>query len=279
MKILSKIQEVLILIVGCFLMSISINVFLGPHGIAPGGITGLAIVINNLFNIPVWLTNLLCNIPLFICAFKYLKGDTIKTILGIGFLTFFLKYVQFHVLTDDVLLSAIFGGISLGVALGIIFRINGSTGGTDLLALIVHHFYPTISTPKLTGMADACIVILSGLVSRNIEVSLYSAIALYLGIKVSDMLVEGMHTSATFIIISDKYEEIGTMITNELNRSATIIEGKGLYTRTEKNILLVAVSKKEIVMFKKMIKKVDPGAFVVIANNLETVGEGFKELN
>jgi uncharacterized membrane-anchored protein YitT (DUF2179 family) len=163
--------------------------------------------------------------------------------------------------------------------MGMIFRINGSTGGTDLLALIIHHFCPAINPPKLTGIADACIVILSGLVSKNIEVSLYSAIALYLGIKVSDMLVEGMHTSATFIIVSDKYEEIGNAVTTVLDRSATVIDGKGFYTKAPKNILLVAIAKKEIVMFKKMIKKIDPKAFIMIANNLETVGEGFKELN
>ena len=279
MKIIGKIQDILILIVGCFLMALSINLFLDPHSIAPGGITGLAIVINDLINVPIWLTNLVCNIPLFIFAFRLLKGDTVKTILGIIFLTVFLRYVQFEsVVTNDILLSAIFGGIIMGVALGMIFRINGSTGGTDLLALIIHHFFPAINPPKLTGIADACIVVLSGVVSQNIEIALYSAIALYISVKVSDMIVEGVHTSATFIIVSDKYEEIGKLVNEVLDRSATIINGKGFYTQKDKNILFVAISKREIVMFKKMIKNIDPHAFIMITNNLETVGEGFKEL-
>jgi uncharacterized membrane-anchored protein YitT (DUF2179 family) len=178
-----------------------------------------------------------------------------------------------------VLLSAIFGGIIMGLSLGLIFRINGSTGGTDLLALIIHHFFPSINPPKLTGLADACIVVLSGIVSQNIEVALYSAIALYVTVKVSDMIVEGVHTSATFIIVSDKHEEIGKIVNEVLDRSATIINGKGFYTKKDKNILFVAIAKREIVMFKKMIKQIDPNAFIMVTNNLETVGEGFKELS
>ena len=281
MKFISKIQEFLILIIGCFLMAFSINAFLDPHGIAPGGVTGLAIVINDLTNIPIWLINLLFNIPLFLFAFKLLKKDTIKTFLGIAFLTLFLKIIPCNSvqITDDVLLSAFFGGIIMGISLGLIFRINGSTGGTDLLALIIHHFFPSINPPKLTGLADACIVVLSGVVSQNIEVALYSAIALYVTVKVSDMIVEGVHTSATFIIVSDKYEEIGKIVNEVMDRSATMINGTGFYTKQNKTLLFVAISKREIVMFKKMIKQIDPNAFIMVTNNLETVGEGFKELS
>ncbi len=279
MKRAYMVQEFLVLVIGCFLMALSINQFLDPHGIAPGGVTGLAIVLNNMTKIPVWIMNLIFNIPLFIFAVKLLKGETLKTLCGIGFLTLFLKVIPVGSVTNDVLLSAIFGGIVMGIAMGLIFRVNGSTGGTDLLALLINNFFPSMNPPKLTGIADACVVVFSGLVSCNIEVALYSAIALYISVKVSDMIVEGVHTSATFMIVSDKYAELGKVVNEVMNRSATVIDGKGFYSQETKHILMVAVSKKEIVSFKRMIKEIDPACFIMVLSNHETLGEGFKKLN
>lgn len=278
-KKIYKIQDICMMVVGCFLMALSINQFLDPHNIAPGGVTGLAIVINNITNIPVWIMNLVFNIPLFLCAIKLLKKDTVKTLWGIALLTLFLKIININPVTNDVLLSAIFGGIIMGVALGLIFRVNGSTGGTDLLALLINHFFPSMNPPKLTGIADACVVVLSGLVTQHIEIALYSAITLYISVKVSDMIVEGVHTSATFMIVSDKYEEIGKVVTEVMNRSATVIDGTGFYTKETKHMLMVAVTKKEIVSFKRIIKEIDPACFIMVLSNHETLGEGFKKLN
>ena len=278
-KKIYKIQDICMMVIGCFLMALSINQFLDPHNIAPGGVTGLAIVINNITNIPVWIMNLVFNIPLFLCAIKLLKKDTVKTLWGIALLTLFLKIININPVTNDVLLSAIFGGIIMGVALGLIFRVNGSTGGTDLLALLINHFFPSMNPPKLTGIADACVVVLSGLVTQHIEIALYSAITLYISVKVSDMIVEGVHTSATFMIVSDKYEEIGKVVTEVMNRSATVIDGTGFYTKETKHMLMVAVTKKEIVSFKRIIKEIDPACFIMVLSNHETLGEGFKKLN
>lgn len=279
MKYVYKVQDILMMIVGCFLMALSINLFLEPHNIAPGGVTGLAIVINSIINIPVWLINLIFNIPLFLFAIKLLKNDVVKTLLGIVLLTVFLKIINVSPVTNDVLLSAIFGGIIMGVSMGLIFRVNGSTGGTDLLALLINHLFSSMNPPKLTGIADAVVVVLSGLITLHIEVALYSAIALYISVKVSDMIVEGVHTSATFMIVSDKYEELGQVVTTTMNRSATVINGKGFYTKEDKNILMVAVTKREIVSFKRMIKGIDPNCFIMVLSNHETLGEGFKKLN
>lgn len=279
MKYVYKVQDILMMIIGCFLMALSINLFLEPHNIAPGGVTGLAIVINSIINIPVWLINLIFNIPLFLFAIKLLKNDVVKTLLGIVLLTVFLKIINVSPVTNDVLLSAIFGGIIMGVSMGLIFRVNGSTGGTDLLALLINHLFSSMNPPKLTGIADAVVVVLSGLITLHIEVALYSAIALYISVKVSDMIIEGVHTSATFMIVSDKYEELGQVVTTTMNRSATIINGKGFYTKEDKNILMVAVTKREIVSFKRMIKGIDPNCFIMVLSNHETLGEGFKKLN
>ena len=175
-------------------------------------------------------------------------------------------------------MSTISGGIILGIALGLIFRINGSTGGTDLIGILSNKFFPSLSIPTLMGFADGFVVILSGIVSRNIEIALYSAIALYIIVKVSDLIVEGLNTSSSFMIISDKYLEIGDIIMDELERGATILKGQGLYTGKNKNVLLVVVSKKEVVTLKKLVKHTDPDAFIIITDIFEALGEGFKPM-
>ena len=244
MKSSLKLNEVIILMVGCLFMAVSINMFLNPHNIAPGGLTGVSIIINTLTGLPIWLINVLFDIPLFLFAFRILgRKDATKTLLGILFLTLSLKLTENLgniQITNDVLLSSISGGIVLGIALGLIFRINGSTGGTDLIGLLANKAFPSLSVPTLMGCADACVVILSGVVSRNIEIALYSAIALYIIVKVSDIMVEGINTSSSFMIISDKYAEVGSAIRDELKRGATILKGQGLYTGNNKNVLLLS---------------------------------------
>lgn len=275
-------EDIFVLLIGCFLMSISINMFFDPHDIAPGGLTGLSILASTLTGIPIWLLNISVDIPLFLFAYRILsKKDSLKTVLGIIFLTTSLKITEsfsnIHI-TDDVLLSAISGAIIMGISLGLIFRINGSTGGTDLIGLLANKFMPNLSVPMLMGCADAIVVILSGIVSKNIEIALYSAIALYIIVKVSDIMVEGINTSTSFTIISDKYKEIGQVITDELERGATILKGEGFYTNKEKNVLLVVVSKKEVVTLKKLVKSIDENAFIIITDIFEALGEGFKPI-
>ena len=282
MKSSLKLNEVIILMVGCLFMAVSINMFLNPHNIAPGGLTGVSIIINTLTGLPIWLINVLFDIPLFLFAFRILgRKDATKTLLGILFLTLSLKLTENLgniQITNDVLLSSISGGIVLGIALGLIFRINGSTGGTDLIGLLANKAFPSLSVPTLMGCADACVVILSGVVSRNIEIALYSAIALYIIVKVSDIMVEGINTSSSFMIISDKYAEVGSAIRDELKRGATILKGQGLYTGNNKNVLLVVVSKKEVITLKKLVKHTDPKAFIIITDIFEALGEGFKPI-
>lgn len=277
-----KFSDIVILLFGCLIMSISINMFLNPHNIAPGGLTGVSIIINSLTGLPIWLINISFDIPLFILAFKILsKKDAFKTFLGIIFLTSSLKITEnlaYLDVTDDVLLASISGAIILGISLGLIFRINGSTGGTDLIGILANKFFPSISVPMLMGFADGTVVLLSGIVSKNIEIALYSAIALYIIVKVSDIMVEGINTSSSFTIISDKYREIGMEITEELGRGATILKGSGFYTDKEKNVLLVVVSKKQVITLKKLVKNIDPDAFIIITDIFEALGEGFKKI-
>ncbi|GAA3663454.1 YitT family protein [Asaccharospora irregularis] len=276
-------SEILILMLGCILMSISLNLFFDPHSIAPGGLTGFAIVVNTLIHVPLWVINLVLNVPIFLFAYKILtKKDCIKTILGIVFLTLALKLTENLAIlnvTEDVFLAIIVGAILMGLGLGLIFRINGTTGGTDLIGLLLNSYFPSVSVPILMGIVDCIVVTLSGIVNKEIEIGLYSAISLYIIVKVSDLVIQGLDYSKSFTIISDKSDEIKLEIMEELDRGATILKGEGAYTGNDKKILLVVVMKKEVVKLKKLVKEIDPDAFVIISDVHEALGNGFKVID
>jgi uncharacterized membrane-anchored protein YitT (DUF2179 family) len=274
------ISEVLILVVGCFLMAASLNLFFNPHSIAPGGLTGLAVVINTISPIPLWVVNLVLNIPLFALAFKILsRKDCIKTVLGILLLTLALKITDNLAMidvTNDIILAIISGSILMGFGHGLIFRINGTTGGTDLIGLLLNKYIPSLSVPVLMGIVDSVVVALSGIVTGRIEIALYSTLALYIIVKMSDLMIEGFDYSKSFMIISDKYKDINQIIMEDLERGATILNGEGAYTGSDKKVILVVVAKKEVVKLKKLVKETDPNSFIIITDIHEAVGNGFK---
>jgi len=274
--------ETFLLIVGCLLIALPFVLFFDPHSIAPGGLTGLAVIINYLFNIPLWFINLIFNVPLFILAYKVLtKKECLKTLLGIVFFTLslnlFENFANFQI-TNDVLLSTLTGGVILGLGLGVIFNINGTTGGTDLIGLILNRWLPSISVPKLMGVADFIVVMLSILATGKIEIGLYSALGLYIAVVVSDMVVQGFYSAKSFTIISNSPDEISNAILEKMNRGVTILSAKGGYTKEEKDALLVVVGKREVSTLRKIVNSVDPNAFVVITDVHEALGEGFKQM-
>lgn len=274
--------ETFLLIMGCLLMALSFVLFFDPHSIAPGGLTGLAVIINYLFNIPLWFVNLIFNVPLFILAYKVLtKRECLKTLSGIVFFTLalnlFENFGNFQI-TKDVLLSTLTGGVILGLGLGVIFNINGTTGGTDLIGLILNRWLPSISVPKLMGVADFIVVMSSIFATGKIEIGLYSALGLYVAVVVSDMVVQGFYSAKSFTIISNSPDEISNAILEKMNRGVTILSAKGGYTKEEKDALLVVVGKREVSTLRKIVKSVDHNAFVVITDVHEALGEGFKQM-
>lgn len=274
--------ETFLLIMGCLLMALSFVLFFDPHSIAPGGLTGLAVIINYLFNIPLWFVNLIFNVPLFILAYKVLtKRECLKTLSGIIFFTLalnlFENFENFQI-TNDVLLSTLTGGVILGLGLGVIFNINGTTGGTDLIGLILNRWLPSISVPKLMGVADFIVVMSSIFATGKIEIGLYSALGLYVAVVVSDMVVQGFYSAKSFTIISNSPDEISNAILEKMNRGVTILSAKGGYTKEEKDALLVVVGKREVSTLRKIVKSVDHNAFVVITDVHEALGEGFKQM-
>lgn len=267
------------LAIGVLLMAMSLEYFLGPNTIAPGGVSGFAVVINKLFNIPIYITNLALNIPLFILGLRTLgKSTAIKTIYATLLLSFFLKILPSSVLTHDILLSAIFGGVLMGIGLGIVFKLGGTTGGTDLAGSILNSKFPSLSIVTFMTIIDFCVVVFAGLVDKKIETSLYSIISMFVVMKVADTILEGIGYLKGFLIITNKPEEVSERLMMELERGVTSLKGKGMYTKEDKEVLLCVVNRAQFTRVKNIVMEIDPKAFVIVSEFYEVLGEGFKEL-
>ncbi|SDZ36585.1 Uncharacterized membrane-anchored protein YitT, contains DUF161 and DUF2179 domains [Proteiniborus ethanoligenes] len=267
--------------VGTFIMAIGINIFLEPNTIAPGGVTGLGIVLQKITNglVTVWATNLVVNIPLFIAGVMILgKSFGVKTLYGTFILSFFLWLIPETNATQDLLLSSVFGGVILGAGLGIVFKAGGTTGGTDLAGAIMNRFFPGLSTATHMMIVDMIVVVSAGLVNKRIDLPLYSVIALYILVKVIDIILEGISYAKAFFIISDHPEAIGKTILEQLDRGVTILKGKGLYSGLDKDVLLCVVNRAQMAKVKEIVSQVDKKAFIMITDMHEVLGEGFKEM-
>lgn len=281
-KVIDKIWEAVVINVGIILIALGLIWFLEPNTIAPGGVTGLAIVIERLIGLPIYLTNLMINIPLFIVGILVLgKGAGAKTAygtLGLSFFLVILDKVEFtHVpATDDPLLASIFGGVIVGIGIGLLFKMGGSTGGTDLAGAILNKFFPSLSAAKLMMIVDIGVISLAGIVSGSIETALYSSVCLYIMVKSADFIVEDLNYSKSFYIISSKSEEISKRIINELERGVTALQGKGMYSGEPKDVLMCVVNRAQVQKVKSIVREIDPDAFVMLNTTHEVLGEGFQ---
>lgn len=279
------IMEYIGITIGCAMMAFSLNFFLEPHTIAPGGVTGLAIVIQKTVGVPIDLTNLVINIPLFILGLMVL-GKTFgaktayATLILSGFIRVFLiSCGDDAMITNDLLLASIYGGVIMGIGLGVVFRCGGTTGGTDLAGAILHTYFPNISIAKLMMFLDLLVVSAAGIVKRDIETSLYSVIALYISVKLVDFIVEGLSYAKAIYVISKDSEEIGQRIMDEIGRGVTALKARGFYTGEEKEVLMCVVNRTQVAKLKKIAYEIDERAFIMITTIHEVLGEGFKEIN
>lgn len=280
----SKFTHYLLILIGTLLIAASVNWVYEPLEMVTGGVTGLAIVIKKLTSIwiedgvPVWLTNILLNVPLFIAAIV-VRGKTFlkNTFFATVSLTAALYVVPpIKVVFEDNILAALFGGVLGGVGLGLVFVVMASTGGTDLLAMIIHKYKPYHSVPQILIVIDSLIV-LAGIISFGVMKALYAIIAVYITTKVSDGILEGLKFAKMAYIISDHYNEIARQILKELDRGVTGISATGMYSNSEKKMLFCVVSKKEIVELTDIVSRIDPKAFIIVSDAREVTGEGFRE--
>ncbi|SHH51181.1 Uncharacterized membrane-anchored protein YitT, contains DUF161 and DUF2179 domains [Caloranaerobacter azorensis DSM 13643] len=265
--------------IGTIIMALSLNLFLEPNTIAPGGVTGLAIVIKKIIGIDVAITNLAINVPLFIFGLIVLgKAFGAKTLYGTFALSFFIRILPSGNLVNELLLAAVFGGVLMGIGLGIVFRFGGTTGGTDLAGAILNKYFPNFSTATFMMGIDLCVVTIAGIVDKKLETSLYSVIALYIIVKVIDLILEGLGYAKAFFIISQYPDKIGNTILEKLNRGVTVLKGRGMYTGKDRDVLLCVVNRSQVTKLKEIVHQIDKNAFVMVADIYEVLGEGFKEI-
>lgn len=274
----------LMIMAGTSLMALAIKGIYDPASLITGGFSGIAIIVKNATlkiidgGVPLGLTNLLLNIPLFVAAVK-IKGR--RYIAKTFFATVWLSVALFcipdlNLVPDDIFLASIFGGVISGAGIGLVLMANATTGGTDTMAAIMQHYMRHYSIARIMQVLDG-IIVLAGAWIFGLNRALYAIICIYLMAKVSDGILEGPKYSKQAYIISDQYEEIAKKIMEELDRGATALEAVGMYSGMKKKALICVVSKKEIVLLKDIVKSIDSSAFMTISDVREVFGEGFIE--
>ena len=272
------------LIIGTFILAVGYAFFMAPYKIVPGGIYGISIVLHHKFGFPIGLGALCFNLPLTLIGLKLLGPRFgVKTFIGFILTALFTDGLRLWLgndplqLHDEVLLASIFGGVVMGVGVGLIFKARASSGGSDVIASILSK-YTKIPLGTQLMMVDSCIVVVGFLVFQDWKIPLYSWLTLFIMGKVIDMILKGFSEEKTVFIISDKSDEISNMIIYGLKRGGTVLKGQGMYSRDNKEVLFTVTNRRFIPELNQAIFKIDPNAFVTIVDSYEVLGNGFKRL-
>ena len=275
-------QNLVWIIIGTFFIALSANLFYTPANMVPGGFTGLAIIIRYLTRplidggLPVWLGNLVLNIPLIVLAiiirgWHFMRRTFIASIM---FSAWLYVLPERLVTGDDLLLTALFGGVLMGFGMGFVLLGKATTGGTDTLAALFQRLLPHLSVARILPALDGIVIFLSMWIF-GIRISLYAVVSVVVCGLVADRLVSGFRNAYTAYIISEEYERITQEIRENLDRGSTLLSGKGTYTGADRPVLLCAVSKRQTADLKEIVCSVDPNAFMIMIESREIRGEGF----
>lgn len=273
---MQHVWEYVLLILGSLVVALSFNMFLGPNQVASGGVTGISVIIEKLFGIEPAFTQWALNIPLFLLGTLLLgRQFGAKTLVGSIVLPLLVLLTKdLPSMTDNVLLASIYGGIGIGAGLGLVFRGRASTGGMDLAAQMLHR-YTGISLGLCVALLDGLIILTAG-VFLSPEKAMYALIGLFVTTKTINIVQLGLSYSKVAFIISEAEEEIREAILYELDRGLTKLQATGGYTGESKRVLMVVVSQTEVSRLKELVRRIDPGAFVILSDTNEVLGEGFK---
>lgn len=285
-----------VIALGCLVVAVSMNLFLIPYKLAPGGISGLSTVIYHLTDgkIPVGTLMLIFNIPLFLSGYKSrgrvffirsLYGAVLLSVMVDGTSTFFQHLINDCLIkfdesmaVPDLLLNGIVGGVIMGFGLGIILKENATTGGTDLAAAILKKLSPKFSFGQYLMFLDGMVILFAMLAFRSVKLGLYAAISLFISSKTIDTYLEGLNFAKSLLIISDESEKIAKRLLYDVDRGVTGLKGMGMYSGRDKTVLLCVVKREEIPIVKSIVKEFDTNAFVLLIDVREVLGEGFMPL-
>ncbi len=277
-KMLKTFLEYSFITVGAFIMAAGISLILLPNELSTGGFSGIASIFYYFFDLQVGTTIVILNTPLLILLyFKVGKRTLIRNLYGIAALSLFVNILEgTTIITDDKVLACVYGGILSGIGTAFVLKGNGSTGGSDLVAYIIKMYKPGLRISKAILAFDVIVVFLNVVFFKKTDVGLYSAIAIYLMGKMIDIIFEGTNFAKALFIISPKYKEIAKQIGENVNRGSTGIAAKGMYTNSDKMMILCVGSRNEAYKIQSIAKSIDKGAFIVIMNAREVIGKGFK---
>lgn len=277
-KIVQTIQEYVIIALGCTIMAAGVSLFLLPNELSTGGFSGIATIVYYFFKVPMGVTVFSLNIPLLIIAyFKIGKQLFARSIYGTIVFSLMIDLIdKITPLTHDRFLGCIYGGVFAGIGTAIILKFDASTGGSDLLSHIIRAYKKQYKSSSLILAVDTVVIALNVIFFKNIEIGLYSAIAIFLMGKMIDLIFEGVNFTKVIFIISPKYEEIAGQISASINRGSTGLFSKGMYTDQEKLTLLCVGSRTEAYEMQSIAKEIDKEAFIIIINAREVIGKGFK---
>ncbi len=288
------IKDYTLILIGSFILAAGFVYFVTPHKIVPGGVYGIAIVVHylteGLFSFwpdgfPIGLFGLLLNIPLTIAGIKILGPRFgVKTVIGFVLTSVFMDGITYlrpdgnAALVDDVLLSSVFGGVLIGFGLGLIFKSRATSGGSDIIAMIIAK-YTNLQLGKLMIYVDSAIVLIALFAFQDWHIPLYSWVVIYISGRAIDMTLEGADYNKALLIVSNKHLDIKNKLLYDLERGGTYLRGEGMFTGEEKQIIYTVVSRREVAILEEYISQIDPDAFITIMDAKEILGEGFQNLN
>ncbi|SMB89367.1 Uncharacterized membrane-anchored protein YitT, contains DUF161 and DUF2179 domains [Desulfonispora thiosulfatigenes DSM 11270] len=272
-----QIRDILIIYIGTLIFAFGVNYFIIANNLAEGGFTGIALICHyklgwSLSSFIFW-----ANVPLLLLAWKLWGWEFIsKTVLGVVFTSLNLELTSgCHLIVDDLLLAALFGGVLTGTGIGLVLRYGGTTGGSDIIGRVFNKFFG-LKMGRFYLIFDFIVLSAVGFFF-GLTVTLYSLVIIFVFSKITDYILEGIDSANQVLIFSSKNESIGEKIKTELHRGITYIEGQGGFTGTKNDLLLCVVGKWQIFRLKKLVKEIDPGAFVIVSEVYEALGEGFKD--
>lgn len=269
-------------IAGSFLYAAGIYCFFESASIAPGGVSGLAIMAKYLVNIPVGIFSVLANVPLLLIASRKVSKrfvlNSVKSLLIGSIIIDMVVTPYFPAYHGDRMLSAIFGGVFSGVGMAVIFMRGSSTGGTDILSVLIEQKFPHIQIGTAIMIVDFIILAISVLVFKNLESGLFGLIAIFCQTRIIDIIIYGLSRGRQILIISDKNKEIASRIITDIKRSATFIKASGAYEKREREVLLCVVRRAEYYLVKNIVHETDPSAFMIASEATQVLGEGFEPI-
>jgi uncharacterized membrane-anchored protein YitT (DUF2179 family) len=262
---------------GGLISSIGLNTFLVPHHLLSGGISGIAMILYFLFNLPIGVMITIFNLPLLYAAYRFMdKEYLIVTVYGLLMFTFSIDATSFlsrlNVL-DDTMLAAIYGGLLSGIGSGLIFRVNGSSGGLDIVAAIMKKYLAL--NMGFVNFGINCVIMSISALLFGLKPAMFTLVSMFISAMLTDKVIEGFNRKKTIYIISERSDEIAAGIINEIGRGVTFLQGEGAYTRQDKRVIFVVVTLTQIAKIKSIIEKIDRRAFMIIQDAAEVSGKGF----